>query len=535
MTSPPYDSFLNHDNHTLLFELLSTHLSNDDAPQDSPYRLKEDILETMQGIRQEYGTSLDLTTLNKMVITSLLQRRYPPPSPPPPPSPQSLPSNETMSFPLIPPSDKKKEDDDATSSILPPTPKKENNIVPLATSFYEKQAVIPQPDIELIEKKKQATLLIDSRNRNREEYPNANQYTIELPKEYRDVVGIELIHYDVPTFQYLIGKRRNNRLHYTIAHPRLFYDEEQQLIIDYSKESAQFIEFPEGYYTNQFNIQDFCTVFQSLLNTHARANYSVHYSERKNRLIITTDFSDSSSSSSSSNGISFFQLFFKQDASSYLPQSLGNMIGFPPMDQDVLIQGYASYHTTAEEEYQLRGHHTRFVEQIQENDWLYIVDLSDPDVQPPPIARCQVLCVVSNTLLTLHTPLQTSSSASTSSNDDSAMNKLLLWVGRIESTYMCNFNPDPYLLLHIKNMEAIDSTNTVANQSFMYLITKKFNFENKDLLIPVKYFKPILPRLDRLEIAFYNVDGSLYDFQGYDHVLVFVVNQLVQSLNYVQF
>lgn len=58
-----------------------------------------------------------------------------------------------------------------------------------------------------------ATLILDSRARDRTKFPNPGNYVIELEKEYRDVTHIELVSACLPNSGYSIN-RHNNMIYY---------------------------------------------------------------------------------------------------------------------------------------------------------------------------------------------------------------------------------------------------------------------------------------------------------------------------------
>lgn len=70
---------------------------------------------------------------------------------------------------------------------------------------YYKNAVIPPPETAS-EVVKYTRIAIDSKNRNKSLFPNANKYEIKLSNEVSDVMSAKLINADVPLSMYLINK-----------------------------------------------------------------------------------------------------------------------------------------------------------------------------------------------------------------------------------------------------------------------------------------------------------------------------------------
>ena len=77
-------------------------------------------------------------------------------------------------------------------------------------NFNYDNHIIKPPSIEREEQKRTfSTLIIDSRDRNYNIYPNANDYTIDLDEVYQDVLSIELVSAKVPFSNYLINSTNN--------------------------------------------------------------------------------------------------------------------------------------------------------------------------------------------------------------------------------------------------------------------------------------------------------------------------------------
>jgi hypothetical protein len=372
-------------------------------------------------------------------------------------------------------------------------------------NFFLQNAVIPQPNKIEVQKKTSQILLIDSRDRNYTEYPEPSSYSIDLPDDYRDVISLELLNYDIPTQQYTIRKS-NSTLHYGITDPHI-EEKDGKIKIDYHKKNFYEIEIENGYYDDLDH-----TVLegdlQSSLSNLGISNFEVIYNAKTKKFTFKTDFSDSSNS----DNVLFFQLFFEGSNNLYMRNSLGPILGFNKKDPDSLLNGYIR--TTPGEPRLLDGYQTSFVEKLVEGDWLYIKGIYDNQKY-----RTRVVRILSDTRIEVDRDLNVAIS--------------LCWVGRIEAPWVSNLNPDPYIILKLKGIDTIASTNNNVNRCFMYIPTRKYNFAIRDNLTSIKYFNPIVGRLSKLQITFLNYDGSLYDFNGLNHVLVFQVNRFKQNINYV--
>jgi hypothetical protein len=377
--------------------------------------------------------------------------------------------------------------------------------------FFAHNAIIPQPSLQDVRKQTTVTLLIDSRDRDFVTYPDANSYVVSLPDEYTDVISLELLNYDVPTQQYTI-RDTNRQLHYGVAHPTLTLEEDGtgNVRIDYDKAGYLTIDIDQGYY-EEFAEDDLGQNIEEKLNLMGASSYRVTYDRKLNKFTISTDFSDRFDA----DGVAFFQLFFEGQSSCYMKRSVGPILGFDKKDPDTLLEGYIEMST--DDPRILVGTRTSFTSRLVEGDWLYILDLEDNTRR----YRAQVINVVSNTQVLMDRPL--------------TIRRSLCWVGRIVAPWVRNINPDPYIIMKINGIDTIASTNNNVNRCFTYIPTRKHNFEIRDNLTSIKYFNPIMWRLDRLHLRFLNYDGSLYDFNGLDHVLIFRVVRFKQNINYVEF
>lgn len=95
-------------------------------------------------------------------------------------------------------------------------------------------------------------LSIDSRDRDTTSYPNANKYTIKLPREYRNIINIQLKSIELPSSYYVFSSSyQNTKLKINL------YD-----ITGNNIESSQTIVLPDGNYNN-LRFED---TFATLLN-----------------------------------------------------------------------------------------------------------------------------------------------------------------------------------------------------------------------------------------------------------------------------
>lgn len=169
-------------------------------------------------------------------------------------------------------------------------------------------------------------IVIDSRDRNHDLFPNSNNYQIEFDNVLRSVISVELVSAELPIVQYNINSN-NNILHFTEGGDTL------QAII------------PIGQYDN---IDDLRSTIQTAMNTAdgASNDYTVSVST------ITRKFTIQKGSGS-------FDLLFdggtetfgpnSRTRTKYLQNSIGSVIGFSRTDQE------DSLTYTSDNQYNLTG------------------------------------------------------------------------------------------------------------------------------------------------------------------------------------
>ena len=71
------------------------------------------------------------------------------------------------------------------------------------------QYIIKPPERNITHGRTSRYLVVDSRDRDKNKYPNANKYRINNPQERRDVVSAELIYGNIPNTYYNITANNN--------------------------------------------------------------------------------------------------------------------------------------------------------------------------------------------------------------------------------------------------------------------------------------------------------------------------------------
>ena len=100
-----------------------------------------------------------------------------------------------------------------------------------------------------------------------------------------------------------------------------------------------------------------------------------------------------------------------------------------------------------------------------------------------------------------------------------------------------NLNPDRYIILCIRGLERCDSNSSAIQGSFCIIpfdsTTENFAIGQDNDCINIDsytyYFTEPLPKFTKMEITFLKRDGSVYDFNGRDHFMVFQITSLSRA------
>ncbi len=178
----------------------------------------------------------------------------------------------------------------------------------------------------------QEYIVVDSRDRNHDDYPNPNNYRVDLERDIHDVISIQLVSAEVPKSEYTINTSNN-----------LIYFQETNAQV--SGETFLTATLDVGNYT----ITELKTEIENKMDAVGTANYTVTIDNKTNTVNISSDLS----------GVDLFNLLFQGDneihgnnnnpRSSYRENSIGPVIGFSRTD----LSGASNY--TGQFQYNLGG------------------------------------------------------------------------------------------------------------------------------------------------------------------------------------
>ena len=196
-------------------------------------------------------------------------------------------------------------------------PQSVGKIIPSADTNYN-DFVIKPPDKNVTSGRISNRLIIDSRDRDLQKYPDPNNYVIHLNNKLRDAVSIELVRGCIPKSQYNINIS-NNKLHYS-----------------FDLCTIDCIEIPPGNYPKE-NLGDgssldlINTINEMFIQKHGDPSLKIKYDPLTNKIKVKNTTPDN-----------FMLVFLHRDLykkcsntisnkpPTYIDNSIGSVIGFPP-------------------------------------------------------------------------------------------------------------------------------------------------------------------------------------------------------------
>jgi len=178
----------------------------------------------------------------------------------------------------------------------------------------------------------QEYIVVDSRDRNHDDYINPNNYRVDLERDVNDVIAIQLVSAEVPKSEYIINSS-NNKIYF------------QETNAQVSGETFLTTTIPVGNYT----ISELKTEVENQMTSTGIATYTVTINAKTNTINISSDLS----------GVDLFNLLFQGDneihgnnnnpRSTYRDNSIGPVLGFGRTD----LSGASNY--TGDAQYNLNG------------------------------------------------------------------------------------------------------------------------------------------------------------------------------------
>ena len=353
------------------------------------------------------------------------------------------------------------------------------------------------------------TLVIDSRDRDYTLYPDSNKFRVEITEEYRDVTSLELVYGRLPNNHYNI-KESNN--HFIISENNTIYD----------------IKIPVGTYDNQklinvLNGKD-GNLFNILNNNY---NFSINDTNLKFRIQSNGDF------------IYNFNYELNNECSPCPIKNIDRIIGFRnekyfPETIDlsfIHVDTITNLNENSESDYKLykikasssTTQYLDFREKLYKGDYIKLN-------AAPMEYLCKVYKILNENTIEIEI---------LSSNNILPLNlsgNIIQNMFVLNSPYIYNIENKEYIILKIKDVKLVNSYTQAVNNSYTVIPLLNNNTVINKATLPehgvIKYFNPPMGKLFWLDIEFLNYDGSLFDFNGQENMLMFVVSQFNQPGKY---
>lgn len=356
------------------------------------------------------------------------------------------------------------------------------------------------------------TLVIDSRDRDINKFPDSNAFRVEITEEFRDVTSLELVYGQIPNCNYNINKNNN-----------MFYISENSEIIS--------VQLPEGQYTNQ-NLLDVLNGNSG--NLLKDLDYKYNFTRNENNLKLRIQ------SNNPENFIYNINYELNNNCSPCQFRSIDSKLGFINKayhseiidlsyiyvnKNNIIYQNksspsdYKLYKLTATSS---TNKSLDFREIFKVND--YII-LNAGNIK----YSCRIYNILNENTIEIE--------SLDNNNPIALFGNIFQNINVLYSSNIYNIENKPYLILKVAEAKLLTSITSTCNNSYTVIsLEQKNNTLINQATLPehgiIKYFNPPLGKLFWLDIQFLNYDGTLADFKGQDLMLTFVISQLNQPGKY---
>tara|TARA_Y200000002_G_scaffold245886_1_gene203413 strand:- start:705 stop:1907 length:1203 start_codon:yes stop_codon:yes gene_type:complete len=380
---------------------------------------------------------------------------------------------------------------------------------PTQNNYEYNSLIIKPPDRNKTHGTITKTLVIDSRDRDYNKYPDSNKYRVEITEEYRDVTSLELVYGQLPNSYYNLNVNNNN-----------FYISENDKIYKY--------QIPEGSYTNDSLIKEL-----NKGNIFEDVNNKYNFSRGENNLKLRIQSNDSF--------IYNVNYEHNNECSACPMKSIDKLLGFKN-------QSYQSRMVDLSHIYVDKNNIINLNKNSEDDYKLYKITASSSNSIPLNFknifvkgdyfkinaSHLEYSCRIYNTL--------NKNTIIIEILDDNPLavyihGNIFTNIHILTSPNIYNIENNDYVIIKISEAKVINSLTTSVNNSYTVIPLK--NNDNTIInqsSLPehgiTKYFNPPLGKLFWLDIEFLNYDGSPFNFNGQENMLMFVISQLNQPGKY---
>lgn len=404
-------------------------------------------------------------------------------------------------------------------------------------------------------------LVIDSRDRDTQKYPNPSSYKIKLNKEFKFVKYLRLVQFKIPNSMYLI-ENDNNLLHFTehISYESNDCNLENNYQINSCRSNEKIVQIPIGdydidikeifkkenfsYFNKKYLFSDQLTLeIESQFKKHTDQNIKVVYNKRKDNYWFITDFNSKKKVKKP------LQLNFKGKKINYGDETIDKIIKRNQFDEPIRDENNNIIYE------EVKNINTKFL--FKENSIGKLLGFNNKnyngylgiyknknknkillDQNLKELITDQYLLIIDyeNQEESLITTVNKIDEKYVILQNEIPYNKFLMYSGIIKSENRRSIK-NTFKILKLKHCKKIYSTNKSIKDSFCIL---GINNENMNNLAPnyndfyKKNFNPPIGTLDDLDITFLNDKNNLYKFNGEEHFLFFILGISKQSIKYLE-
>lgn len=390
--------------------------------------------------------------------------------------------------------------------------------------------VIPKPEKITYTNEYSEIVIVDSRDRNRYIYKNANQYTMHFNSAFTAVTEIELISAYYKYSQYEFNDN-NNKIYLT----------------NLTKNNNFNLTLGNGNYTTE-NMETH--INKKLMSQKNILNLDYEISSKYNKILDRFYFLIDTNDA--------FELHFKGAEKSYVGSLYGNMVsktdifdyklktnglffGFSENNFSNILNLYQMKITTIEESKKKHKISLTIKDKksmMQLLDSLNLYDNNTKIYFQNTINGQNVSYTVENTNI-LGFEKETTEKINIfvilneNISNDGIINPTL-YTNIIVGDILRNDLGSTYVLLDINECSRLESANKNIQDSYVKIPinqSEHIYFDNTKNHGTVKYFNPVLPKLDRFTIKIKNRDGTIVDSNGCEHTFIFAIKSLNSKNN----
>lgn len=393
------------------------------------------------------------------------------------------------------------------------------------TPTYD-QITIKPPDKNKTHKQRTRRLIVDSRERDEELYPDPSQYVLNIEYQIKDVISVELSQANIPnSFYNIYHNQGKNGILYAnnVIHLHL---------VTTDGDMSKTFELPPGKYIDMTTFNTAVQSIFSTISTYTQPYFTlinVNISSITNKL----EFNIVPNNPDFEKVTSFYFEFINpntcptlnpnvQEKKEYPKYSIGPILGFNKKNVGQL-QGTVSINSGSKI---LNGYLTDFINDLPKcnNDYPTLILRDEIGTYTSPLVIDKI--VNKNQIILKNAYIHSNLISSP------------IYPSIIISPNVIEIECDKYIILDIRELHRLKSNTDSIEDRFAVIpidyskCSTKLNIGHIPTQREIKYFNPPFSNLAKLRIAFYRYNGDPLFFNGVNHLLDFNITALNQAGKY---